>query len=222
MNRLPILRPGTAILSLLAALSPLRSAASDFSDPADILAFKRSQNATHTTFPELNGSIESASTAKPGWYGLMLKQGDGKLIKVIVSPATKFFKDYAPIEPAAAYPQLAQGAKVRALHNPENDVVLHTIIVTDLMFETPPVELAGTIKAAASPRPGVFDLTVSLAKGGERRLSIDEKTKFYQDYKPIDAARAYPQLAIGRKIRALEKPAPGGQRQISDVMFVDR
>jgi hypothetical protein len=211
-----------AVFLLVSCLAASETVAQDFSDPADILRYRQKQKAGDAGLPEIAGAIETATTAKPGWYALGLKLDNGKEIKVVVVPATKFYKDYAPIDSAAAYPQLVQGCKIRALHDPEQDLLLRNIIVKDLMFESPPVEYAGAIKTSASSKPGVYDLTVNLKGGGERHLNLDPKTKYWKDNKPIDPTTAYPQIAAGQKIRALEKPAPNNQRCISDVMFVDK
>lgn len=209
-----------SIVLIFACFSAQEVLAGDFADP-DTMIFQQKRRADHSSLPEVDGTIESTSTAKPGWYGVVLKLENGNMLRVVVVPATKFFKDYAPIDPAAAYPQLVNGCKIRALHDPENDQLLRNIIITDLMFESPPVEFAGTIKIAASAAPGVYDLTVDLANGVEHHLSIDQKTKFWKDDKPLDSSAAYRQLAAGQKIRALEKPAPGGQHRTSDLMVVD-
>jgi len=214
-------RLAATLLALFACLMARETSASDFADPADTMTYLHRQKAGDAGLPEIAGSMESASTAKPGWYSLVLKLDNGKEVRVVVVPATKFYKDYAPIESAAAYPQLLKGCKIRALHDPEQDLALRNIIIKDLMFESPPVEFAGTIKKAAPATPGVYDLTLDLKDGGERHLNLDQKTKYWKDDKPLDAS-AYPQLTTGQKIRALEKPAPGNQRCISDVMFVDR
>jgi hypothetical protein len=196
-----------------------RASATDFADPADILSYQQSQKASHAGLPELAGSIASISSAKPAWYAISLALADGRKLNIIVAPATKFFKDYTPLDSPSACRLLVQGCKIRALHNPENDQLLGNIVITDLMFETPPVEFAATIKSAASPHPGVYDLAVKVEKGEERRFNLDEKTKYYQNYQPIDPAKAYPQLIAGKKVRAIEKVGPGGQRRISDLMF---
>lgn len=210
------------IVSILACFAAHEVLAQDFADPDTMIFRQKQQKKDHSSLPEVDGTIESVSTNKPGWYGVALKLGNGNSLRVVVVPATKFFKDYAPIDAQAAYPQLINGCKIRTLHDPEQDQLLRNIIVTDLMFETPPVEIAGTIKIAVNPKPGVYDLTVDLGKGGEHQLEIDPKTKFWKNDKPFDSTAAYPKLAAGQKIRALEKPAPGGQRQTSDLMFVDR
>jgi len=175
-----------------------------------------------SSLPELDGSIELITTAKPGWYSVVLNVENGKPLKMLVVPATKFFKDYMPLPAAAAYPLLVKGCKIRVLHDPDKDEALHNIIITDLMFETPPVEFSGTIKVATSTVSGVYDLTVNLKDGGEHHLNLDQKTKYWRDNKPIDLSTAYPQLVPGQMIRALEKPAPGARHWTSDVMFVDR
>jgi len=195
--------------------------AQDFADP-DTMIFRQKRKVAPAARPEVDGTIESTSTAKPGWYSIVLKLDNGKSLRVVVAPATKFYKDYAPIDSPAAYPQLVNGCKIRMLHDPQQDEALRNIIITDLMFETPPVEYAGTIKIAATTATGVYDLTVNLEKGAERHLSVDPKTKFWKDNKPLEAAAAYPQLVAGARIRALEKPAPGVQHWTSDLMFVDR
>jgi len=220
----------TALILLLLVCLTARDvlAATDFADPGDTMLFLHNRNRTskpntgHSTLPELDGTIEAISTAKPGWYCIALKLDSEKPLKVFVVPATKFFKDYAPLPSAEGYPLLVKGCKIRALHDPEKDEALRNITLTDLMFETPPVEFAGTIKVSASTVPGVYDLTVNLKDGGERHLNLDPKTKYWKDNKPIDLAAAYPQLVPGQMIRALEKPAPGGRRWTSDLMFVDR
>jgi hypothetical protein len=212
---------GIWILAILAGLSVSNGIAQDFSDPADILTYKHKQQANHAASPEIDGTILATSSAKPGWYGVDLKLDNGKQIRVIVVPATRFFKDYISIASPAAYPQLVQGCKIRALHDPDQDLLLRNIILTDLMFSSPPVEFAGTIKAAASAQPGVYDLTVTLDKGGEHHFNVDQQTKFWKKDQPFDQAKAYAQLTSGQKIRALETAAPAGQHHTSDLMLVD-
>ena len=211
------------LLPFFADFFPRHAGASDLSDPADLLSHLHKQKAGDAGLPEIAGAIKSATTAKPGWYALALKLDNGKELKVVVVPATRFYKDYTPIDSPAAYPQLVKGCRIRALHDPEQDLALRNIIVKDLMFESPPVEYAGTIKTSASSKPGLYDLTVNLKGGEERHLSLDPKTKFWKDDNTAIAdAVAYRQLKVGQKIRALEKPAPGDQRIVSDVMFVDK
>lgn len=210
------------LLAAIAVLGVRQAASQDFSDPGDMLLYQHQQRADHSALPEVDATIESTTSAKPGWYGVNVKLDNGKEIRVIVVPATRFWKDYAPIAAASAYPMLAQGCKIRALHDPQQDLALRNIIITDLMFESPPVEFSGTIKTAAQPRPGAYDLTVALDKGEEHHLSVDQKTKFWKDNQPMDQALALPKLAAGQKIRALETAAPAGQHHTSDLMFVDR
>lgn len=209
------------ILQIFACLAGHEALATDFADPGDTMIYLQKQKAGHSSYPEIDGTIESTSTAKPGWYGVVLKLDNGKSIRVIVVPATKFYKDYAPVSSPDAYHLLVKGCKIRALHNPDQDEVLRNIIVTDLMFTTPPVELAGTIKGETSAGAGAYDLTVDLADGSERHLNVDQKTKFWKNYKPLDPFAAYPQLTAGQKFRAMDTAAPGNQRHISDLMFVD-
>lgn len=209
------------VLALLSSVFVGGLCAQDLSDPADLMLYLHKQKAGDKGLPEIAGTIESATTAKAGWYGLNLKLDNGRELRVMVVPATKFYKDYAPIEPAAAYPQLAKGSKIRGLHDPDQDLLLRNIVLKDLMFESPPVEFAGTIKNASSAKPGNYDLTLSLKEGGERHLNIEPKTNFWTGDKPLPAASAYPHLTTGQVIRALEKPAPGNQRFISDVLLVD-
>jgi hypothetical protein len=208
-------------VSIFACFAAHEVLAQDFADP-DTMIFRPKQKTDHSSLPEVAGTIESISTEKPGWYGVVLKLENGNKLRVVVVPATKFFKDYAPIDPPTAYPQLVNGCKIRTLHDPENDQLLRNIIVTDLMFETPPVEFAGVIKIATTSTPDVYDLTVKLEKDAEHHLHLDPKTKFWKNDKPLEASAAYPQLLRGQKIRALEKPAPGGAFRTSDLMFVDR
>ena len=196
----------------------------DFSDPADILKYfqsRQQQPGQKSTLPEIDGSIQNCTTAKPGWYGVALDLENGKQIHVIVAPSTKFYKDDKPIDANAAYPQLRQGQKIRALHNPGTDEAVRAIIITDLMFVTPPAEIDGTIRSAASAKAGSFSLTLTLDKGGEIQMTVDPQTKFYQDYKPMESAVAYPLLTAGRKVRILPK-SKDAAAAISDLMFVDR
>ena len=209
------------LLALFAGLAAHQAFAQDFSDPADVLTYQHKQKAGHASLPEIDATIESTSTAKPGWYALNLKLDNGKALKVIVVPATRFYRDYAPLDSAAAYPLLVQGCKIRALHDPDQDLVLHNIVVTDLMFSSPPVEWAGTLKGVVSLQPGVYDLTVTLNKGGEHHLNVDGLTKFWKNNQPLEQKQAYPQLNVGAKVRALETAAPGGLHRVSDLMLVD-
>ena len=209
---------------LLVALAAPLLRGQDFSDPADIMKYfhsRQQQPGQKSTLPEIDGSIQNCTTAKPGWYGVTLDLENGKQIHVIVAPSTKFYKDDKPIDANAAYPQLRQGQKIRALHNPGTDEAVRAIIITDLMFVTPPAEIDGTIRSAASAKAGSFSLTLTLDKGGEIQMTVDPQTKFYQDYKPMESAVAYPLLTAGRKVRILPKSRDAAAA-ISDLMFVDR
>lgn len=203
------------------AASALRG--QDFSDPADIMKYRQQQQpGQKSTLPEIDGSIQNCTTAKPGWYGVTLDLGNGKQIHVIVAPSTKFYKDDKPIEASAAYPQLRQGQKIRALHNPGTDEAVRAIIITDLMFETPPAEIDGVIGTASSAKAaGTFLLALTLDKGGEIQMTVDPQTKFYKDDKPMESAAAYRLLTAGQKVRILPKSA-AVNAPISDLMFVDR
>lgn len=194
----------------------------DFSDPADIMKYRQQQQAGQkSALPEIDGSIQACTTAKPGWYGVTLDLGNGKQIHVIVAPSTKFYKDDKPIDANAAYPQLHQGQKIRTLHNPATDEAVRAIIITDLMFETPPPEIAGIIRSASSAKAGSFSLALTLDKGGEIQMTVDPQTKFYKNYKPMESAAAYPLLTAGQKVRILPKSV-AANAPISDLMFVDR
>jgi hypothetical protein len=184
-------RPAAWLFLAAAFLVAHAAWAQDFSDPADILTFRQKQKANHATLPEVAAAIESTSSAKPGWYALHLKLDNGNALNMIVVPVTRFFQDYAPIAAADAHPLLVKGARIRALHDLEQDLLLRNIIVTDLMFSSPPVELTGVIQAATSERPGVYDLTAILDHGETHHLYLDEKTKFWKAYKPLESAQAY-------------------------------
>ena len=183
------------LLALFVGLTTHEGSAQDFSDPADVLTYQHKQQANHTALPEVDATIESASTVKPGWYALNLKLDNGKALKVIVVPATKFYKDYAPMGSATAYPLLVQGCKIRALHDPDQDLLLRNIIFTDLIL--------------------------MLDKGGEHHLNVDEKTKFWKNDQPLEQKQVYPRLKVGEKVRALETAAPSGLHHVSDLMLVD-
>jgi len=205
---------------ILGALAAPVLRGQDFSDPADIIKYFHSP-AQKSALPEIDGKIQNCTTAKPGWYGVTLDLENGKQIHVIVAPSTKFYKDNKPIDANAAYPQLRQGQKIRALHNPATDEALRNIIITDLMFEAPPVEIDGTIRSASSAKAGFYSLALTLEKGGEIQMVIDLQTKFYKDYKPMESAAAYPRLVAGQKVRVLPK-STAANAPISDLMFVDR
>ena len=198
------------------------SAQTDFADPGDTMIYLQKQKASHSSYPELDGTIDSTSTAKPGWYAITLNLDNGKSLKVMVVPATRFYKDYTPLASHDAYSLLIKGCKIRVLHDPDKDQLLRNIIITDLMFPSPPVECAGTIKNSLSTVPGVYDLTVDLKDGSERHLYLDPKTKFWKNNEQIDLSTAYPQLVAGHKFRAMEVPTPNGQQWTSDLMFVDQ
>src|SRR5580658_6792692 len=104
-------RSAALIISLLACFAVHEVAAQDFADP-DTMIFRQKRKIAPAARPEVAGTIESTSTAKPGWYSVVLKLDNGKSLRVVVVPATKFYKDYAPIDSAAAYPQLVNGCKI--------------------------------------------------------------------------------------------------------------
>lgn len=221
--------PGFRLIALLSvwifvAVSAPILRGQDFSDPADIMKYlhpRQQQPGQKSALPEIDGKIQNCTTAKPGWYGVTLDLDNGKQIHVIVAPSTKFYKDYKPIDANAAYPQLRQGEKIRALHNPETDEALRTIVITDLMFQTPPAEVDGTIRSASSGKAGSYSLALKLDKGGEVQMAIDPQTKFYKDNKPMETSAAYPRLIAGQKVRILPRSADANA-PVSDLMFVDR
>jgi hypothetical protein len=209
---------------LLVAMAASVSMGQDFSDPADIIKYFHSRQQSpgqKSTLPEIDGKIQNCTTAKPGWYGVTLDLENGKQLHVIVAPSTKFYKDYKPLDSNAAYPQLHQGQKIRALHNPETDEALRNIIITDLMFETPPPEIDGTIRSVSNTKAGSYSLALALEKGGQVQMVVDPQTKFYVDYKPMEAAAAYARLIAGQKVRILQK-STAADSPIADLMFVDR
>jgi len=221
--------PGRPILTfllswiLIALAAPILSG-QDFADPSDIINYFHSRQlppGQKPALPEIDGKIQNCTTAKPGWYGVTLDLENGKQIHVIVAPSTKFYKDYKPIDANAAYPQLHQGQKIRALHKPETDEALRSIIITDLMFETPPPEITATIRSASSSKAGSYALALTSDKGGEIQMLVDPQTKFYKDYKPMESVAAYPRLIAGQKVRILPK-STAANSSISDLMFVDR
>ena len=227
--KFPVGSPRRAALALLfywtfLALAGPAVRSQDFSDPSDIIKYSHSRQPSpgrKSALPEIDGRIQNCTTAKPGWYGVTLDLENGKQIHVIVAPSTKFYQDDHPIEANAAYPQLHQGEKIRALHNPETDEAVRTIIITDLMFETPPAEIDGTIRLASGVKGGAYSLSLTLEKGGEIQTIVDSQTKFWRENKPMESAAAYPQLIAGQKVRILPKSTIAGS-PVSDLMFVDR
>ena len=216
--------PAFLFFWILAALAAPVLRGQDFGDPSDIIKYFHSRQQSpgqKSTLPEIAGRIQNCTTAKPGWYGVTLDLENGKQIHVVVAPSTKFYKDYKPIDANAAYPQLRQWQRIRALHNPSTDETLRSIIITDLMFETPPAEVAGTIRSASSLKAGSYSLALTLDKGGEIKMVVDPQTKFYKDNKPMESAAAYPRLIAGQKVRILPK-STAANPPISDLMFVDR
>jgi hypothetical protein len=214
--------PAAALAGLLLANPRPALQAQDFSDPGDLLMEAAKRAAAAKNPPEIDGTIKSLTTAKVGWYGLDLQTEDGRRIHVMVVPKTKFYADYKEIKPAAAYPQIKEGQRLRLLHDPSTDDALHQIIAMALMFVPPPIETDGTIKTATPAKPDGFDVVLEIDKGGKRRATIGAKTKFYKDYKPIDPKAALPQLVPGQKVRALSEPPAKEPLAITDLMFVDQ
>jgi hypothetical protein len=214
--------PAAAFAGLLLATPRCTLQAQDFSDPGDLLVEAAKRAAAAKNPPEIDGTIKSLSTAKAGWYGLELQTEDGRQFHVMVVPKTKFYADYKAIKPAAAYAQIKEGQRLRLLHDPSTDDALHQIIAMALMFVPPPIETDGTIKTATPAKPDGFDLVLEIDKGGKRRATISAKTKFYKDYKPIEAKAALAQLLPGQKVRVLSEPPAKEPLAITDLMFVDR
>ena len=80
------------ILTLLACVASSEVRATDFADPGDMILYMHRQRASHSTLPEIDGTIVGVTTAKPSWYGVSLKLDNGKLLRVVVAPATKFLQ----------------------------------------------------------------------------------------------------------------------------------
>ena len=114
-----------------------RIQAQDFADPSSILEARAAKPI------EIEGKIQSTTTNKPGWYAVILDLGNGKALKVFVTPGTKFWgsdpakpkgSPYIAVTSDKALPKIAAGQKVRALHKLDTDVALHLIWISDLLF----------------------------------------------------------------------------------------
>ena len=117
------------LLAVALICSPaLRS--QDFADPADNI----SRKAAVAKSEELTGSIREVTSKKPGWYGVVIDHGGGKATHMVVSPATKFWENYKPLDTAKALPKIAIGQKVRFIHKQDMDLALHVIWASDVMF----------------------------------------------------------------------------------------
>ncbi len=112
---------------MLACLPALR--AQDVPRPEEI---KRYEELTKSV--ELNGTIRSAATAKPGWYHLVMEGENGKPFVVLLTPDTKFYEHYQAMEADKAYARTVVGQKVRLIHRPAFDEALRGLWASDVMF----------------------------------------------------------------------------------------
>jgi hypothetical protein len=104
--------------------------AQDLSDPADIIARQAAMKPQ-----EIAGLIQNVTTNKPGWYAVALDLGKGQSIRIVVSPATKFWgEDNKALDAAKATPRIASGQKIRMMHKAEIDQALHMVWASDVMF----------------------------------------------------------------------------------------
>jgi hypothetical protein len=115
---------------VLVSILPGSLKAQDFADPADIIMRKAAMKPL-----EIAGQIQSVTTNKPVWYGVNLDLGKGQGIRIVVSPATKFWgEDNKALEVAKAIPRIAAGQKIRMMHTLEIDQTLHIVWASDVMF----------------------------------------------------------------------------------------
>ncbi len=112
-----------------AAAGALALHAQDFPQQEEI---KRYEELTRSV--ELNGTIRSAATAKPGWYLLAMDGEDGKPFVVLLTPDTKFYEHYQPLDADQGYAKTVVGQKVRLIHKPAFDEALHRIWASDVMY----------------------------------------------------------------------------------------
>jgi hypothetical protein len=87
------------------------------------------------------------------------------------------------------------------------------------------VEVDGMIESVKPGNAGWFSLILELDNGNQITVIVYPKTKFYQNYKPMDTAPAYKLLAHGQKIRMLHNTYMDTyvkHTMISDLMFVDK
>jgi hypothetical protein len=68
------------------------------------------------------------------------------------------------------------------------------------------VEVDGTIESVKPGNTGWFSLILELDNGNQITVVVYPKTKFYQNYKPMDTAAAYKLIAAKRRKERKKRP----------------
>ena len=100
-----------------------------------------------------------------------------------------------------------------------------TARAVDATTEGSNIEVDGIIEAIKPGDPGWYRLYLKLDNGNQLTLVVYPKTKFWLDYKPLDAALAYRRLAHGQKLRIMHNTfldADLKHEMITDIMFVEK
>jgi hypothetical protein len=116
------------LISAVATISPMLCG-EDFPQQDEI---KRYEELTKSV--ELNGTIRSSVTANPGWYLLAMDGEDGKPFSLLLTPDTKFYEHYQPLEAEKGHAKIVVGQKVRLIHKPAFDEALHRMWASDVMY----------------------------------------------------------------------------------------
>src|ERR1017187_8335111 len=67
------------------------------------------------------------------------------------------------------------------------------------------IEVDGMIESAKPGNPGWYSIFLELDNGNQLTLIVYPKTKFWANYKPLDAASAYKRFVHGQKLRIMHE-----------------
>ena len=87
------------------------------------------------------------------------------------------------------------------------------------------LEVDGMIESAKPGNPGWYSIYLELDNGNQLTLIVYPKTKFWVDYKPLDAASAYKRFVHGQKLRIMHNTYLDSylkHEMITDMMFVEK
>ena len=87
------------------------------------------------------------------------------------------------------------------------------------------IEVDGVIDSVKPGNPGWYTIHLELDNGNQLALIVYPKTKFWFDYKPLDAASAYARFVHGQKLRIMHNTFLDTylkHEMITDMMFTDK
>jgi hypothetical protein len=87
------------------------------------------------------------------------------------------------------------------------------------------IEVDGMIERAKPGNPGWYSIYLELDNGNQLTLIVYPKTKFWVNYKSLDAASAYKRFVHGQKLRIMHNTFLDTylkHEMITDMMFVDK